>query len=64
MTSNYQKHFNKVISKMRIALSATLMDYEPLMRTLVKILYDFSDDIREEGLINDERNKPIGRKGL
>lgn len=64
MTSSYQKHFNKVISKMRIALSATLMDYEPLMRTLVKILYDFSDDIREEGLINDERNKPIGRKGL
>lgn len=64
MTSNYQKHFNKVLSKMRIALSAALMDYEPLMRTLVKILYDFSDDIRNEGLINDEGVKTDGRKGF
>lgn len=44
----YQKSFNNALYKMRIALNAVLMDSEPLMRTLCKIWYDFSDEIREE----------------
>lgn len=44
----YQKAFNNSLYKMRIALNAVLMDSEPLMRTLCKIWYDFSDEIREE----------------
>lgn len=47
MTNNlYQKSFNQALYKMRIATSSVLMDSEPLMRTLCKIMYDFSDDIK------------------
>lgn len=42
----YQKAFNNALYKMRIATSSVLMDSEPLMRTLCKIWYDFSDEIR------------------
>ena len=49
----YQKAFNNALYKMRIATSSVLMDSEPLMRTLCKIWYDFSDDIR--GKNNDRK---------
>lgn len=42
----YQKAFNNALYKMRIATNSVLMDSEPLMRTLCKIWYDFSDEIR------------------
>ena len=44
--TKYQKAFNNALYKMRIATSSLLMDSEPLMRTLCKIWYDFSDEIR------------------
>jgi len=49
----YQKAFNNALYKMRIATNSVLMDSEPLMRTLCKIWYDFSDEIR--GKNNDKR---------
>ena len=54
----YQKAFNDALYKMRIATSSVLMDSEPLMRTLCKIWYDFSDKIREEKN-NDTRTNKI-----
>ena len=51
MTKSYQECFNNALSKMRIATSAILMNNEPLMRTLVKIMYDFSDDLKYNGII-------------
>lgn len=42
----FQEAFNNALYKMRIATSSVLMDSEPLMRTLCKIWYDFSDEIR------------------
>lgn len=42
----YREAFNRALYKMRIATNSVLMDSEPLMRTLCKIWYDFSDEIR------------------
>lgn len=53
MTKSYQEIFNSALSKMRIATGSIIMDNEPLMRTLVKIMYDFSDDLKYNNLIKD-----------
>lgn len=65
MTKSYQECFNNALSKMRIATGAILMDNEPLMRTLVKIMYDFSDDLKYNGIIrkdkqNDNKTNKLG----
>lgn len=54
----YQSAFNKALYKMRIATDAVIMDSEPLMRTLCKIWYDFSDEIRRNKN-NDKDKKTI-----
>lgn len=54
----YQSAFNKALYKMRIATDAVIMDSEPLMRTLCKIWYDFSDEIRRDKN-NDKDKKTI-----
>lgn len=56
MTKTYQECFNTALSKMRIATGAILMDNEPLMRTLCKIMYDFSDDLKYNEIIKDTTN--------
>lgn len=61
MTNNYQSYFNKALSKMRIATGAVLLDNEPLMRTLVKIMYDFSDDLKTNNILKDE-DKDNGKR--
>lgn len=50
----YQKIFNDTLSKIRIATSAVVENNEPLMKTLVKIMYDFSDELKREELIKDK----------
>ena len=55
MTKSYQECFNNALSKMRIATGAILMDNEPLMRTLVKIMYDFSDDLKYNNIIRRDK---------
>lgn len=62
MTKNYQECFNNALSKMRIATGAILMDNEPLMRTLVKIMYDFSDDLKYNGIIRKDGTPHDSRK--
>ena len=54
----YQKAFNNALYKMRIATNSVIMDSEPLMRTLCKIWYDFSDEIRRNKN-NDRTRKTI-----
>lgn len=51
----YQDAFNRALYKMRIATNSVIMDSEPLMRTLCKIWYDFSDEIRE--IKNNDRTR-------
>ena len=56
----YQELFNQALSKMRYATSAALIDNQPLMRTLVKIMYDFSDGLQENNLLTQKRNDDNG----
>lgn len=49
--SEYQKIFNETLTKMRYATAGAIMDNEPLMRALVKIMYDFSDLLKMKGII-------------
>lgn len=63
MTKSYQQCFNEALSKMRIATSAIIMNNEPLMRTLVKIMYDFSDDLKFNNLIVKDKDED-GRKQI
>ena len=51
----YKEAFNKALYKMRIATNSVIMDSEPLMRTLCKIWYDFSDEIR--GIKNYDKTR-------
>ena len=46
----YQQLFNETLSKMRLVTGAALQDHEPLMRSLAKIMYDFSDGLRDNDL--------------
>jgi len=52
----YQELFNKTLTKMRYATSGAVLDNEPLMRTLVKIMYDFSDDLKKNKIIVERTN--------
>lgn len=54
--NEYQKLFNETLTKMRYATSGVLLDNEPLMRSLVKIMYDFSDLLKKKGLIKERTN--------
>ena len=56
----YQELFNQALTKMRYATSAALIDNQPLMRTLVKIMYDFSDGLQENNLLTEKRNNDNG----
>lgn len=52
----YQKLFNETLSKMRLITGAALPDNEPLMRSLVKVMYDFSDDLKKNNLLKEQDN--------
>lgn len=52
----YQTIFNETLKKIRYATSGALIDNEPLMRAIVKIMYDFSDELKENDLIRTDDN--------
>lgn len=58
---DYQELFNQTLSKMRYATSGALANNEPLMKTLVKIMYDFSDELKRNKIIV-ERTNDNGKK--
>lgn len=53
----YQELFNRTLTKIRYATSGALLDNEPLMKAIVKIMYDFSDDLKDNNLILDKGQK-------
>ena len=52
----YQELFNQTLTKMRYATSGALVNNEPLMKALVKIMYDFSDDLKRNSIIIERTN--------
>lgn len=48
----YQDNFNDTLSKLRMVLEVT--HNERLMRSVAKIMFDFSDTLKRENLIKDE----------
>lgn len=48
----YQKLFNEMLNKLRLVLIAT--GNQDLMKAAVKVMFDFSDDLKENGLIKDK----------
>lgn len=59
---DYQTLFNTTLKKIRLAASGALECPEPLMKTIVKIMYDFSDDLKRNGLIFDSTPKNSKKK--
>lgn len=59
---DYQTLFNNTLKKIRYATSGALEHPEPLMKTIVKIMYDFSDDLKRNGLILDSAPKNSQKK--
>ena len=48
----YQDLFNTTLSKIRLVLSAT--GNQDLMKTVAKIMFDFSDELKDNDLIKDK----------
>lgn len=48
----YQDNFNNTLSKLRMVLEVT--QNERLMRSVAKIMFDFSDTLKRENLLKDE----------
>lgn len=53
----YQELFNETVTKIRIAVGACVDDESPLMRSIVKTLYNFSDDLIAYGIIENREQK-------
>lgn len=51
----YQDNFNNALSKLRMVLEVT--QNERLMRSVAKIMFDFSDTLKHENLLKDEEPK-------
>lgn len=53
--SMYQTLFNETLNKLRLILIAT--DNQNLMKAMVKVMFDFSDALKENNLLIDEELK-------
>lgn len=51
----YQKLFNDTLSKLRLVLVAT--GNQDLMKAVAKVMFDFSDDLKDNNLIIDEEKQ-------
>lgn len=51
----YQKLFNDTLSKLRLVLVAT--GNQDLMKAVAKVMFDFSDDLKNNNLILDEEQQ-------
>ena len=56
----YQDNFNNTLSKLRMVLEVT--QNERLMRSVAKIMFDFSDTLKRENLLKDEEPNNGTRK--
>ena len=48
----YQKIFNDTLTKLRLVVSAT--GNEHLTKAIAKIMFDFSDNLKDNGLLKDK----------
>ena len=55
----YQKLFNDTLSKLRLVLVAT--GNQDLMKAVAKVMFDFSDDLKDNNLITDEEQQNDNR---
>ena len=60
----YQELFNRTLTRIRYATSGALLDNEPLMKAIVKIMYDFSDDLKDNNLILDKGQENDRKKSI
>lgn len=58
----YQDIFNETLTKIRYAISGAVYDNAPLMKTIVKVMYNFSDELIENGIIEDREQRIKVRK--
>lgn len=56
----YQKLFNDTLSKLRLVLVAT--GNQDLMKAVAKVMFDFSDDLKNNNILKDEENKNDNKK--
>lgn len=50
---NYQTIFNNALTKIRFAVCGAIENDGPLMRAIVKALYNMTDELIENGIIED-----------
>jgi len=63
MKRNYQELFNETLTKIRYAVSGAVYDDAPLMKSIVKTMYDFSDALVENDIIDiGQRTGENGRE--
>lgn len=51
----YQELFNDTLNKLRLVISAT--GNEHLMKSVAKIMFDFSDSLKDNNLIQDKEQR-------
>lgn len=56
----YQKLFNDTLSKLRLVLVAT--GNQDLMKAVAKVMFDFSDDLKNNNILKDEENNNDNKK--
>lgn len=56
MRKSYQQLFNELVTYIRIAINSSVSEDSPLLKTVIKQLYNFSDALSENGIVTD-RNK-------
>lgn len=63
MNRNYQELFNETLTKIRYAVSGAVYNDAPLMKSIVKTMYDFSDALVENDIIDiGQRTGENGRE--
>ncbi len=50
---NYQDIFNETLTRIRYSVEGAVKDDSPLMRAIVKAMYNFTDQLIENGIIED-----------
>lgn len=49
----YQEIFNETLTRIRYSVEGAVKDDSPLMRAIVKAMYNFTDQLIENGIIKD-----------
>lgn len=61
----YQDIFNDTLTRIRYSVEGAVKDDSPLMRAIVKAMYNFTDQLIENGIIKDrgQVNTDVKTKG-